>query len=320
VNDRDCFVANFWRAVQQDAELVASHADWPVNEADLHSRHRWLCDRSKFREKMLADPDYYDAKIAGWWVWGISQWIGSGWCSKPEWSGRGRGGSPRGIHIDLKRPRVDHLGLIRQGDSIGVWRKKPKQDRCDRGGENILEWMKSLSGRLRRVRVLCGEWNRLLTPACTHRLGGGTLTGVLLDPPYDLRVVRSRANGSDGAAPSDRLYSLHDNDLSAKVRSWALKNAENPSLRIALCGAEGEHEMPSDWRQEFWRAPRGYSKISRREVIWFSPHCLKSRSLFDELEAYDLNHDKSVSSVTLCPPAAAVLKNGTGGYFSGAAR
>ena len=26
------------------------------------------------------DPDWYDPKAAGWWVWGISSWIGHGWC------------------------------------------------------------------------------------------------------------------------------------------------------------------------------------------------------------------------------------------------
>jgi hypothetical protein len=304
VNDRDCFLANFWRAVQQDPDLVASHADWPVNEADLHARHRWLCDQVKFREKMLADPNYYDAKIAGWWVWGISQWIGSGWCSKPEWSGRGgRGASPRGLHA--KRPRVDYSRADGKRPNIsgnampGVHRQV-----------EISEWLQTLSERLRRIRVLCGEWNRILTPACTHKLGGGTLTGVLLDPPYDLRIVRSRENGSDGAAPTDKLYNIHDNDISAKVRAWALKNADNSSLRIALCGAEGEHEMPSTWRPEFWRAPRGYSKTSRREVVWFSPHCLKSRSLFDDQEE-DL---RSVSSVPCTPPVAVMA----GGSFSGA--
>lgn len=39
INDLDCYVANFWRAVSQDSEGVARFADWPVNEADLHARH-----------------------------------------------------------------------------------------------------------------------------------------------------------------------------------------------------------------------------------------------------------------------------------------
>ena len=28
----------------------------------------------------VEDPNYYDAQAAGWWVWGISLWIGPGWC------------------------------------------------------------------------------------------------------------------------------------------------------------------------------------------------------------------------------------------------
>lgn len=45
VNDLDCFVANFWRAVRLAPEETAEWADWPVNEADLHARHRWLVNR-----------------------------------------------------------------------------------------------------------------------------------------------------------------------------------------------------------------------------------------------------------------------------------
>ena len=40
VNDLDCMIANFWRSVEEDPEEVAYWADWPVNEADLHARHR----------------------------------------------------------------------------------------------------------------------------------------------------------------------------------------------------------------------------------------------------------------------------------------
>jgi len=67
VNDLDCMVANFWRALQNDPDAVADAADWPVNEADQHARHLWLCSQEEFRERMKVDPEYYDAKIAGWW-------------------------------------------------------------------------------------------------------------------------------------------------------------------------------------------------------------------------------------------------------------
>src|SRR5579864_5476662 len=47
VNDKDGFVANFWRAIQADPDAVAFHADWPVNENDLTARHLWLVSQKK---------------------------------------------------------------------------------------------------------------------------------------------------------------------------------------------------------------------------------------------------------------------------------
>lgn len=82
VNDIDGFIANFWRAVAADPEAVAHHADWPVNENDLHARHAWLVgQRDALTARLEGDPDYHDARIAGWWCWGACAWIGSGWCS-----------------------------------------------------------------------------------------------------------------------------------------------------------------------------------------------------------------------------------------------
>ena len=79
VNDADCYLANFWRALQADPQAVAEWADRPVNEADLSAIHTWLINTGKERvEQLKTDPDFYDAKVAGWWVWGLCIWIGSG--------------------------------------------------------------------------------------------------------------------------------------------------------------------------------------------------------------------------------------------------
>ena len=150
VNDLDCMVANFWRAVKSDSEAVVKWCDWPVNEADLHARHLWLVQGlPAHRERMLTEPDYFDAKIAGWWVWGICQWIGSGWCAERKPS--------------RQLPRVS-------GNGSGVHLQA-----------DICAWLRELTARLRRVRVCCGDWSRVTGDSVTWRNG---LTGVLLDPPY----------------------------------------------------------------------------------------------------------------------------------------
>ena len=133
VNDKDCYLANFWRAVQQDPEQVAYYADGPVNEADLHARHRWLVDQHDFRNRMMSDPFYFDARIAGWWVWGISQWIGSGWCSRPEWVGRTLPGrASRGVNSEKWKSRPN-LTRTRDIGGSDKWQKRPAMRRGSPG-------------------------------------------------------------------------------------------------------------------------------------------------------------------------------------------
>lgn len=89
VNDIDAYLSNFWRAVSADPDAVAQACDWPVNEADLHARHRWLVETGAERlERVKRDAEFFDAQVAGWWVWGQCLWIGSGWCASPEWKCR----------------------------------------------------------------------------------------------------------------------------------------------------------------------------------------------------------------------------------------
>ena len=107
INDMDCFVANFWRALQNDPEAVAAHADNPVNEADQHARHLWLVNNMEFQERMKTDPFYFDSMVAGWWVWGQSIWIGSGWCAASSQLPH-LGDAGTGVH--RKRPHLGNAG------------------------------------------------------------------------------------------------------------------------------------------------------------------------------------------------------------------
>jgi DNA adenine methylase len=279
VNDVDHYLANFWRALSQAPKEVARHADNPVSEVDLHAWHRWLVDNAEFRARMEADPLFFDPVAAGRWVWGISQWIGSGWCSEPQWKGRAHPGNGlRGIHGRRAREeapaparQLPHLSGSRGASGNGV-------HASGRRNKALLDWMEQLAARLRYVRVCCGDFERLLTPAATTQIG---VTAVLLDPPYEHEGRDPTVYAHDGAATA------------ARAREWALAHGEDPKLRIALCGYEGEHVMPPAWRCVAWKAAGGYSAArgnganAERERVWFSPHCLRARQadLFDPRRA-----------------------------------
>jgi site-specific DNA-adenine methylase len=274
VNDLDCYLANFWRALSVDPHGVAEVADWPVNEADLSARHQWLVDQAEFRERMKTDPEFYDAKIAGWWVWGICSWIGSGWCDAKKYRGGDEwlGDAGQGVNRQLPHLGSAGQGVNRQlphlGDAgQGVNRQLPHLGDAGQGVNPLFDYFDQLAARLRRVRVCCGDWSRVLSPSVTEKHG---VTGVFLDPPYTDGNMDYSVGGVGG-------------DVSAAVREWAIANGDNPKLRIALCGYDGEHAMPESWECVAWKANGGYGsraagqalENSKRERIWFSPHCLR---------------------------------------------
>jgi hypothetical protein len=287
VNDADGFICNFWRAVQSDPEAVAHFADWPCNEIDLTARHGWLVNRAERLKWSLEDPDFYDAKIAGWWCWGACNWLGSGWCE-----GRGPWRS-NGASVEDSR-KLPHLsagkGINRQLPHLsagnGINRKLPHLGNAGRGinratgdaprSEFIRDWMHSLSVRLRDVRVTCGDWARVLTESVTTRHG---MTAVFLDPPY-AKGSMDYAEGGVGTG------------LAQAVSSWCAENGVNPKFRIVICGHAGEHDalLPLGWTAHSWKAGGGYARTEearanyKSETVWASPACV-SKKIELELEA-----------------------------------
>jgi len=302
VNDADGFVANFWRAVQAAPDGVARFADWPVNEADLEARHAWLLARTERLRWCLQDPDFFDAKIAGWWVWGQCAWIGTGWCSGegphrhdgahfvnrqlPHLGNAGMGinrklphlgNAGRGINRQLPHLGNAGRGINRQLPHLGnagrgINRKLPHLGDAGRGinrklphlgdaGRGIRDTMTALAERLRRVRVACGDWARVVTPAVTWRHG---LTGVFLDPPYGEGAMEYSAGGNASSIASD-------------VWKWAVENGAHKKLRIVVAAYEDGRAVPDGWTVRRWKARKGYSadggENSRREVLYCSPRC-----------------------------------------------
>lgn len=173
-----------------------------------------------------------------------------------------------GIHVgSYRKPEAENRGIVSVGVRIGA----------------LYDYFLDLQSRLRRVRVCCGDWARVVTPSVTECNG---LTAVMFDPPY--------ASERDAD-----LYAQDSMTVAHDVRKWAVENGDNPMLRIALCGYEGEHDMPSSWSTFEWKAVGGYANQSsdgtrgrenaKKERIWFSPHCLPEveaqPTLFDFEEA-----------------------------------
>ncbi len=154
INDISGHVANFWRAVREKPEEVAAHLDYPVIETDLHARHRWLVARhDDLRAGLDADPDWCDPKAAGWWAWGASAWIGSGWCDlvgKPGVQLPFIAHAGRSVHAvpPIQLPSLGDTGRAVYGRTA-----------------HLHSWVADLSTRLRRVRVACGDFRRVLTPS-----------------------------------------------------------------------------------------------------------------------------------------------------------
>lgn len=149
LNDANGFVANVWRAIKHDPEAVAAHADWPAFEIDMRARELALrAAEDDLLDALKKDPDYFSAKLAGWWVWGQSVSIMGDWMTGRNPSTSKPSGGPSGVH--------SRDGMQRIHDA---------------------------SKRLATARVLCGDWSRVVTNA-SMRLYGAAKAGVVLDPPY----------------------------------------------------------------------------------------------------------------------------------------
>lgn len=282
VNDLDGLLVNFWRAVQAEPEAVAHFASWPVAEADQHARHlailKWRSDEMLLR--LCGDADFYDAKIAGYWVWGLCCWVGAGWCNGDgPWIANANGRlvkqSKTGCGVRRKKP---HMGDGR-GVNNGRLREPGVGEPHPMTMPKLLQWMRTLAARLRHVRILNGDWSRAVTKGTTHTLSvrQGGVAGVFLDPPY----------GAEGIAD---VYNHDSSTVAQDVAKWCLEHGDDDRLRIVLAGFEVEHTAleAAGWRVVDWYEGAGelallkggYGKQSakgsqmHRDRLWLSPACL----------------------------------------------
>lgn len=310
VNDSEGLLCNALRSMQRHPQATAEAASVYVCEADLHARHlallAWV--QAQPLEQLMADPYWCDPEKAGWWLYGLCAWIGSGWCSgQGPW--RIDAASGRLVHrpgtrepgVTCQRPHLSNNGMgvhrpgTREPGVLGVsrptgtasWQACVAADYGATDGfhpmtmPELRRWFHCLSARLRHVRIVNGDWRRVVTTGALKTLAvrqGGGVVGLFLDPPY---------------ASTERAFGLYRQDngagdnIAAAVRAWCLAHGTDPALRIVLAGYAGEgHEAleAAGWTVHEWfkaghlkggmalQGPDGHQQT--RERLWCSPQTL----------------------------------------------
>jgi len=245
VNDKDGFVCNVWRSIQFSMDETARWADWPVNHADKAARQKYLIKHEQhLLDNLIADYQWHDPKLAGFWIWLACVWIG-----------------PK-ITLMTKNKIGGVPDLLNNTGVIGK----------DRG--EIKKWMSALSARLRKVKVVCGDWKRVCGGNRQNRYPS---CGIFFDPPYatDFR--------------DKELYHCESLTVAKEVEEWALEKMKHKNIRMVICGYEDEYKklLKKGWKVESWKAGGGYGNQRKksknenrfRERLFISPSCLQDETL-----------------------------------------
>ena len=279
VNDADGFICNVWRALQANPDEVAKWCDWPVNHCDLSARKLVLNrEGPRLTEQLIADEAYFDPKLAGYWIWAASCWIGRGLTRIGSIPNLGSGGM--GVHKMGQIPRLTGGGMGVHKVSTAV-SPDATRDVREPYSTNLYVWFRALSERLRYVRVVCGDWTRVCGGDWQDKKG---TVGMFFDPPY------SHDAGRDNA-----LYGV-ESDCAKTVAKWCAERGGRESYRIVLAGYEGEHGWLENegWRAVVWKARGGYGHQAvdgtgmanrHRERLWLSPHCIGTPTAITLFEA-----------------------------------
>ena len=243
VCDTSGLVSNFWRAMRNDHMALAREADYPTIHQDLTARRRWLMDWSREnRQRLSENPEYYDVRAAGWWAWGASSWLESGWRlideeKRPEAPDRGGQG--------IQAQRAELVG------EVGT-------------GERLIPWFRALAGRLSRVVVLNQDWKAAVKPtALRERRKQDPVVGIFLDPPFRTEGRKQTLYESDLEGASD--------ETAEETWEWARFTGER--YRIAYACRQGDVNPPKGWEAMTMEFGEG-KQPEFREMVLFSPACI----------------------------------------------
>lgn len=265
LNDINAFIPNYFRSVKNNPSEVAKYVDHPVTELDLVARYRYLAfkEKKKFIRLMKTDPDYFDPKRAGYFIWGLCLWIGitefvaargNNWSKLPELFSR------KGF-IAKDNP------IIKDGK---IWT-------CDIHTKKVEERISILSNRMQNVTAACGSWKRVVNADSMFSKAKGSI-GVFLDPPYPETYNDKEKQTYGGMTKTG-------SELQTDVFDFCKEYGKRKNVRIAVCGYKNDGYnklLKYGWTKLKWSASGGYANQGtentenrHNERIWFSPYCLK---------------------------------------------
>jgi DNA adenine methylase len=241
-NDANALLINAWRGIQYDPDGVLEAANRPIAELELRAIHAAMMERlPELAPQIEADHTFYDAEIAGWWIWGQSCNIGNQWQRKIF---------PRSVPI------------LNKFNGINSYRKNGKD----------AELINLLSEYLTKSFITCGDWSRVVTDAVLFKDSSETnLTAVFLDPPYQ---DDNRDMGLYGEHDSSDLMG----EVIEFCLEYG--GAEHLRLALCRYDACPELDA-AGWHSIQWETQGGYANQAKnqdnqnrhREHVYFSPHC-----------------------------------------------
>ena len=221
-----------------------------------------ICYIVKYKESLLEniikDDEYYNVKLAAYWLYYKSCEIGCVELDKINVDRIYESVSSNGIAV-ARNQLISNTG-IHSTYNKKIYITKYKLDR-------LIQWFTDIETILQNVKIVCADWKRLFNDN-THWQddSGRKPIGIFFDPPY--------------SADRRSVYRLDSYSVAKEVNEFCLKNANKKTYRIVIAGYEGEHNnLESHGYTKYkWQAHGGYSNLGDnqnkyKERLWASKAC-----------------------------------------------
>ncbi|WP_302271897.1 DNA adenine methylase [Brachyspira aalborgi] len=264
VNDLDCLLINVWKALKYASHEVALLCCDPSSQLLYWQRICYIIKHKDFLlERMLKDDEYYDIKLAAYWIYCKSSEIGAVAIDKTDINDIYNSidnGITRG-RIQLLRSNGIHSKCTHLYNPYSVTRCKL---------ERLTLWFSQIQSVLENVKITCLDWKRLFNEGSHWQDDNSSSNiGIFFDPPYgDIERRKS-------------LYRIDSYSVAKEVNDFCVKNAYKKTYRIVIAGYEGEHNNLENYgyTKYYWKAQGGYGNINsnyknkNKERLWASYSC-----------------------------------------------